>query len=210
MNADKNASFKDKFGDFWYYNKFKVLFFGFLAIVILTSVVECVRTPKADFNILCLYTGYNDFSGFEQKVAETVGDINGDGKKTVLCENLFLTGDTGSQSDMISKEKLPLSFSVGGHRLYIMDREYFEAEAYIDAFLELDGILPEESLAGGIKLNGKTIAIPAENCPYLTEAGIKGKNLFVGIPCETDALRKQKYADASAEASKRLISEMVK
>ena len=102
----------------------------------------------------------------------------------------------------------PIQYILG--KWEFMDREYFEAEAYIDAFLELDGILPEESLAGGIKLNGKTIAIPAENCPYLTEAGIKGKNLFVGIPCETDALRKQKYADASAEASKRLISEMVK
>ena len=80
MSTDKNKSFKENFGNFWYYNKFKVLFFGFLAIVVLTSVVECVRTPKTDFDILCLYTGYYDFSGFEKTAAEIVGDINGDGK----------------------------------------------------------------------------------------------------------------------------------
>ncbi|MBO4898025.1 MAG: hypothetical protein J5590_06985 [Clostridia bacterium] len=201
---------KEKFENFWYYNKRIVLFALFFAFVIITSTVQCVRTPKSDLSVLCVYTGYNDFSAFESKAAETVGDINGDGKAIVTCENLYLTGEPGSPNDTIAMQKIPISFAAGENRLYIMDKEFFESETYGDGFEDLKTLLPAEALEDGAVYDGKTVAVPAENCPYLKDTGIKCDNLFVGIPCETEALKKQKNAEASSEASKRLICELVK
>ena len=206
MKTGENTSFKKKLENFWYYYKTYTILAVVLGVIILFNVYQCSKTPKADFNIFCAYTGSLDFSAFEEKAAATVGDINGDGKTIVSCENLGLMGEPESGNDIAVWEKYLASFLTGETGLYILEKEFFDDESYAECFEDLNGILPAGSLEGGIEFEGGIIAIPAKNCPYLIDSGIEKDNLYVGIMRKTDNAN----ADSLYDTSKRLICEMVK
>ena len=201
---------KNKLENYWYYYKFHTVAAVFIITVLIFSLAECASRINPDLSVVCAYTGYMDLAALEEKMSGTVGDLNGDGKAKVLCDNIYLSGEQGSQQDMAMREKLFVSFVTGEYRLYIMGKEFFETESFAECFETLDGILPSNSLDGGIKFGGGTIAVSAKNCPYLQDTGIDCEKLYVGILHTTEATKNVKNIDVLYDASKRLISEMVK
>lgn len=206
----ENNTFKKKLENYWYYYKIHTIIGIFVLLVMIITLTECVNAVKPDLCAACVYTGYTDLSALEQKIADSVGDINGDGKVRVVCDNLYMTGDAGSQQDVAARDKLIVTFVSGEYRLYIMEKEFFETETFAECFEQLDGLLPADSLEGGLYFGDGIIAIPAKNCPYLTDTGIDCEKLYVGILSITDAMKNVKNIDALYDASKSLIKEMVK
>ncbi len=74
--------------NFWYYHKWKVIIITFFAVVIIVSVAQMINKTDPDIEVtVATHTVYyqENVDSLEQALTALLpGDINGDGKKTVI------------------------------------------------------------------------------------------------------------------------------
>lgn len=199
-------TFRQKWDNYWYYYKIHTFAGIFVLVLLITTLVQCAQSVDTDLHIAYVSSVYTDTSALEEAAAKTVGDLNQDGHEKVFCDNLTIPDEPQTEADLMMSQKLMLLMVSGETRLFIMDKAYFEMEAYSDMFVSLEGVLQnEQMLAQGIGYDGKVIAVRAGDCPYLTELGIKGEDLYVGVVAITPANEKMKNIDKLYAASIELM-----
>lgn len=117
-NAD--ATFADKFSNFWYYHKYHVLI-GIIALAVLIYLsTSLLMKEKYDYEIICVLQNpvisrangdylsetdgaylYEEDADYIEKFLESCGeDINGDGKVTVSVSYINIEGDEMTSSEI--------------------------------------------------------------------------------------------------------------
>ena len=196
-------TFKQKIDNYWYYHKWHTICGAAAIAFLITATVQCMQKVEPDLVIGYIGSEYVETDGFAEDMSGVVGDINGDGREYVFCDNVTLPKEVKSEADMQMGQKLIVMFASGETKLFIAQREVLEA--YADGLENLSGILPEDKLVDAVEYGGAKIAVSAAQCPGLKKYGLSGDDLYVAILSLWDEKDTEKH-----DASVRLIQEIVR
>ena len=172
-------TFKEKLSNYWYYYKWHTVIGALALVFLLITLVECAQKKTPDLSVA--YAGYEYITTdeFQNDISEIVGDVNGDGIEYVFVDNITIPKEIKTEQDLAMNQKLILLFVDGETRMFILERDFMDA--YVDAFENLDGILPDDTLENALEYEGKKIAVSTLNCPKLEKYGLSKDNLYMGI-----------------------------
>jgi hypothetical protein len=191
--AEKKAEQSDKtprgkWENFWYYNKWRVIFGLFVVLVAVWSIVTSVTSEKADFTIgLLSEKTYSDstLDALCTEMEKYGKDLNGDGKVVVQVAQFVLPGENSSDeafsasSDMAQQQqnlqmmqayqaKWIADMSVGTSMILISDdANFMQQEKTNRIFAYLDGSNPSETATDYDKMR-----VPLKNCPKLANVNV--------------------------------------
>jgi hypothetical protein len=166
VQADKTPH--GKWENFWYYNKWKVIFGLFVAVVVVWSIVSSVTAEQADYTV-----GLLTEKGYPDSVLDTLctemekygKDLNGDGKVVVQVSEYVLPGENSADtatsispsSDLAQQQqnlqmlqayqaKWISDMSVGTSMILISDNANFMQQVKTNRiFAYIDGSTPSET-----------------------------------------------------------------
>lgn len=177
----KNMTNAEKIKNFWYYHKFQVLGTLVILLFFVMTFSECAMKKDSDLGIAYISDVYKDTEAFRKSVAEVLPDISGDGISNPMVNSVIFKEVPDMDSDIMMGQKAVVLFASGDYQLYIMDKEYFEAEVCNEMFIDLSDMLPEEMKDGAIMRDGEIIAIKTGKSSFLSDRAMTGDNLYIGI-----------------------------
>lgn len=200
---------KEQFKNFWYYHKFHVLAGVFAAIFIVLTVSECAKNKEPDISIGYISSTYREHLKFEDELEKAVGDINGDGVEYAFCDSVVLSDVPQSDQDLMLIQKVSVMFASRDYDVFIMDKDFFEADVYGDMFVDLSDVLPAHMAEDAVKMRGKPMAVKTTHCKFLNDLSFSGDDLYVGF----SALRlsdegKEKY-ETRHNALKKVFDDII-
>jgi len=143
---------KDKWKNWWYYNKRILLFATILAVVVFSWIYAVVTNVEPDYTI-GMITSFHVPSEVRETLEEYLepfcDDRNGDGKVTV-CVNSYVFGDTSTNQDYQMLQAAYARFagdaSLGSCMIYIHDQDGTDAlgDVLEGFFMYNDGTPMEE------------------------------------------------------------------
>lgn len=179
-----------KWENFWYYNKWKIIFGLFAAVVVVWSIVTSVTSEKADYTV-----GLLTEKTYPDSVLDTIctemekygKDLNGDGKVVVQVSQFVLPGEESAKtatnispsSDLAQQQqniqmlqayqaKWISDMSVGTSMILISDNANFmQQEKTNRIFSYLDGSNPSETAT-----DYDNMRVPIAKCPKLANVDV--------------------------------------
>lgn len=172
---------KEKIQNFWYYHKYQVL--GSLVIILffVMTISECAMKKDSDLSIGYISQEYKDTETFRQTVSEIIPDISGDGVSNAVINSVIFKEVPDMDTDMMMGQKAVAMFASGDYQIYIMDKEYFEADICNEMFIDLSPLLTAELKEGAIMRGGEIVAVKTQLSSFLNQNGFSGDNIYVGI-----------------------------
>ena len=129
------------------------------------------KTP--DISIGFIASEYKSTDKLEKMLSDAVGDRNGDGVSYAFCDNVVLPQTPQNDGDTMLIQKVSIMFASGDYQMFIMDKEFFEADIYGEMFVDISDIITEEMAEDSVKMRGKS--------KFLNDALVSGDNLYVGL-----------------------------
>ncbi|MCD8048099.1 MAG: hypothetical protein LUG52_00560 [Clostridia bacterium] len=180
-----------------------------LVIIVVLGVAVCVKScvDKTDADLKIAYIGYDfivsdTFDENADEISSLVGDINGDGEAIVdIIEISF--NDSLSESDLEnSRQKKTSALGSGTSRLYLIDKEFIDAEASSDYEIFAD----ISSLGEGITNSaGQTVAISLEDNEKVKLLGVRDTTdlcLALRVVSEMDTVLYKNIEEQNAAAKR--------
>ena len=199
-------TFKEKLSNYWFYYKWHTVIGILVLAFVVTTLAECAKTTEPDFKMA--YAGYEYIptDNFQNDMSNLIGDVNGDGKEYVFCDNVVMPETIRTDEDFQLNQKLMILFIDGSTRLFILDRDF--VDAYAELFEDLSDIVSEDKLENAFEYENQKIAVSTLDCPILEKYALARENLYVGIlsVAENDIENALKFKTA-VEVIKMLTSE---
>ena len=140
-------TFKKKWENYWYYNKWWTIGGIFFLIVIIIGIRDCANAITPDITVAFMSESYVDeFSAQEfirEKYESMVPDINGDGKSIINPDIYYVNLNPTDQMEISLQQKIGVMFAAGEFDIYIMDQGYFDRYKDQGLFFPLDEFLEE-------------------------------------------------------------------
>ncbi|MDD6308345.1 MAG: hypothetical protein PUB07_03185 [Clostridia bacterium] len=194
--------------NYWYHNKIItliVLFFVFSGIVYATNIIQ-KRDP--DFVVVYVsgqYGNESQFAPIREKVEDIVGDLDGDGRKTINYRIIAIRDNIIESYDVNKKLEFDYSLLDKSARLYLIEEKYAKEKAAY--FIPLEDILPPEKLEDGIKNEeGKVIAIPLRDNAVGKKMQLDQGNMYVAMKALMDLERNDELANKGVEKAKEIFT----
>lgn len=152
-----NLSAGEKVNNFWYYNKWKMLFCCLLAVIIGISVYSCYTKPKYDCTVVVALSGEiseTSILKLSEVLTDYCEDYNGDGKVQLNVYNCSFTDSSDAVGGTATSHytNFVASFLEEENMIYIIDKEKID---YVDDDSFMDSTLSLPDLDGrAFKLNG--------------------------------------------------------
>ncbi len=148
----------DKAKNFWFYNKFFVIFGVFLAIVLAVVIRQCATREKYDAQVvLFAYSAFTDeqISVLEYQLEQYYEDLNGDGKTNIqIIDCAYAKSENYNPYQNTVSTKLTANIASNPEALlYIVDAE---SGKYLEELFK-GGFLEEQTLQNGV---AKTVPLP--------------------------------------------------
>ena len=199
---------KEKWSNFWYYNKAKILIGAVIVVVLGYSFGTAWTTPKPDYTVgMLTSTQYpTDFIDELEKQLSYYGeDLNGDGQVLIQVQEYVMQAEDGSALDpsllAASTTRFAGDAQMSGMSLYIADQynlhHYAEVEQYIgylDTTPLKEGEKPETEEIG---INWKDTEI-CEGNEILNQYVDLAGDLYFCLRGKT-GVAEEKYAAASGQ-----------
>ncbi len=208
---EKPKGFKKKMENFWYHYKivvFIVLFFVASAIYL---GIDVIKKRDPDMVLTYVSTTYGDETQFrrvEPALMRIVGDLNEDGNKKLNYRLIVIREKDITNYDVDMEQAFNYSFLDKDVRLYIIEDQFFAGKS---AYFEpLEGIVPEESLAGGLKNEaGEICAVPLAKSWVAAKMDFARENLYVAVKRIMDTEKNDALAQKQHEKSKELLQYII-
>ena len=200
---------KEKLQNFWYYHKFQVFGALFVLLFCVMTFSECAMKKDSDLSVAYISDVYKDCEAFRQQIAEILPDISGDGVSNPVINSVIFKEVPDMDTDMMMGQKAVAMFASGDYQLYIMDKEYFEAEVCNEMFIDLSPLLSEEMKDGAIMRGGEIIAIKTEKSKFLNDNNFSGENIYVGISGLIEDNKKSEKAIKLLDGAKKFFKENI-
>lgn len=205
--------FKHKWENYWYHYTVHTII-GFAVAVVVILMIANIVNPKV-YDLPIGYIGkeplvYERAEGTLSALEDICTDVNDDSKIMVSLDIMQVSDVIRSQEDMEMQDRIMINFVGGKTRLFILEKEY--AESYSDMFCPLEGVISKDKLEGGIKFEGKVVAVPIKpDNPVVSEWGLESDNLYIGAIDIVPAQKNMKYIDKlfsnSVKALKYILGE---
>lgn len=178
-------TFKQKWANFWYYHKGKVIVALVALFAVVFGLVQCAKNPVPDFAFAYVGTQQIALEPYQRGldgINAQIPDQNGNGKID-LTDNLYILSPSFSNTNYTMVQKTLTTELIGGYsRLYIADKDILADQAETDIFRPLNGLLPDEMLAGGVQNEiGEVIGVPLGGSKMLAELGMSSENVYAYI-----------------------------
>ena len=208
---EKPKGFKKKIENFWYHYKIPALLGLFFLGSALFLGIDVVKTKNPDMVVTYVSEKYGDESQFrriEPEFYDILGDINGDGKTKVNYRLILMREKSFFNGGMDIEQSYNYSFLDKNVRLYFLEDAYFPArQAY---FEPLEGILPEECLANGLKNEeGQVCAVPLAGTKAGKEMQMDRPEMYVAVKRIMDTEKRDSLVAVQHEKAKEIIKFMM-
>ena len=204
-------TFKQKWANFWYYHKGKVIVALVAAFAVVFGLVQCAKNPVPDFAFAYVATQQIALEPYQRGLdglKEQIPDQNGNGTID-LTDNLYILSPGFSNTNYTMVQKTLTTELIGGYsRLYLADKDLLAEQAGSDLFRPLNGLVPEEMLEGGVlNENGEVIGVSLEASRVLAELGMSSDNVYAYIrkPME-EQFTPEGFEDGYLETALKLIA----
>ncbi len=159
----EKMTFRQKFENFWYHNKFAVIVAGVFIVFLLVSLTQMIFKKSPDANLLYIGTASISFTS-QDKLQESIAtvmkeDYNEDGRRyvdyielTVLdpekAQDFENTSYTSHEIDSVATERFVAELIAGDSMIYLADEKYYKTALEQDVLMplrEIVGTLPEKA-----------------------------------------------------------------
>lgn len=202
----------DKAKNFWFYNKFFVIFGTMLAIVLAIVISQCATREKYDAQVLLFaYNAFTDeqISTLEYQLEQYYEDLDGNGETNIqIIDCSYAKSDQYNPYQSTVSTKLTANIASNSEAmLYIVDEE---SAKYLDGLFE-GGFFAEQTLEGTVT---KTVPIP-KSMYTAVEKRTNGmftlpENLLIGrrLAGEDTIVGKDKNVKAKTEAADKALAKI--
>lgn len=185
---NKKPTFKQRVENFFYYYKWRVI----IAIIVLLvfsmyipAIVDDSKDSVGDLTVLSVLAHPLTAEEYDldQRLKETIKDVNGDGEKSVVLKQFFITEKRTDDSDMVSTAQLDENLRVGRGDLVIFDEpnlEYYlkkDMFSPLEDYVDLSGI-PEEDI---VKKDGVPVLVKLTNSQILKDMRFIIDEVYAGV-----------------------------
>lgn len=119
----------EKWENFWYHHKWKVIIIGFLAIALGVILWQTLTVDRADYTVL-MTTKYaystQQLDALEKELARYGDDLDGDGKVEVEVLNCYL-GAADATTYYANHQALEAHLVAGDVMLFLWEPEYYSS-----------------------------------------------------------------------------------
>ncbi|MBE7063480.1 MAG: hypothetical protein IJN25_07065 [Clostridia bacterium] len=209
--TEKPQGFRKKIENFWYHYKivvFIVLFFAFSATYLLIDVIQKQNPDMVLAYVSDTYGDESQFARAEDAISAIIGDINGDGTVKLNYRMMAIRDQNLLSYDVDREQGFNYSFLDKNVRLYIIKDIFFEDKKLF--FEPLEGLVSEESLAGGLtNEDGEICAVPLAGKPVAETMDFSRPELYVGIKRIMDTEKHDKLVYTQHEKAKEVLKYIV-
>ncbi len=202
---------------FWDYYKWHTIVIIAVIIAIITTVVQVLNQEKYDGSLVC--AGNVAFPmQYEQMITEHIkeacDDIDADGEKNVLIEQLtFSKDDVDAQYSAAMRTKFDLKLQTNESFAFIMDKELLEQsltnEQLEGCFAPLDEWLLEDISEENIySLKGVPYAVKLADSKLLGDMGISGDYFYIVLRYNYDT--NDAELEKQFENAKKMLNSIVR
>ena len=204
------SNLKSKIENFWYYNKYIVIFAVFVLACVLILANAQKGISKTDLTLSLVGNTYildEDTERLQTDFSAYINDINNDGKSIVYLNRLYLTDYTKTINDVEQDQqrsaKIGLEFTNGLTPLFIMDETFNSAYANGDYMQPLNDIL-------GADLKAPIYSVPVSNNSLLEKYNINTGGLYLAVKLVPEYRVDDEKLVAQSENAKKLAAEILK
>lgn len=138
---------KEKWNNWWHYNKVKVLVCTLIAAAIISMIYSIVTKVEADYTIAFLYSNYMEdelLDVLEDQLEAYADDRNGDGQVVIEIMNYGTTSNSGDSYDSYFEQaayvKYVADFTSADSMIWLIDESCWEAlgDDIEDLFMIID------------------------------------------------------------------------
>lgn len=185
---NKKLTFKERVENFFYYYKWPVIFVILVALVISMYIPAIVNNEKdavGDLTVLSVLAHplTSEEYNIDQRLKDSIEDIDGDGEKSVVLKQFFITEKRTGDADVISTAQLDEQLRVGRGDLLILDEPNLEYYLKKDMFSPLEDYvdlsdIPDEDI---IKKDGVAVAVKLTSSQILKDMRFIIDEVYAGV-----------------------------
>ncbi len=190
--AEKYGVVPPRFTKAWwehmaYYYKWHAIITAAAILIALVTIVQCAAREKYDMYVV--YSGHMNYSDNEIKkiqelLSERIDDIDGNGEKSVLFQQLVFSDTAGSQEyDYAIQTKLDMTFGNDCSFIYLFDKSeasiQIQKSAAADIFETADVYTPDTGSETLAAPDGKAYAVSLADSALLAKNGIYKDDLYI-------------------------------
>ncbi len=185
---NKKPTFKERIENFFYYYKWRVIIAILVLLVIsmyIPAIVDDEKDAVGDLTVLSVLAHplTSEEYDIDKRLKDVIEDVDGDGEKSVVLKQFFVTEKRTSDSDVISMAQLDENLKVGRGDLVIFDEPNLEHYLKKDMFsplkdyVDLSGI-PDEDI---IKKDGVAVAVKLTSSQILKDMRFIIDEVYAGV-----------------------------
>ncbi|MCX7715626.1 MAG: hypothetical protein N2171_07850 [Clostridia bacterium] len=179
---------------FWYYYKWRVISIVFVVCVVSYTLVQCATNPRYDATIS--YAGdkyyYESITDkFCADLADTIDDIDNNGKKQILLQQITLAKDGTSRAsteyESGMRAKLLVEFQAGDTYLFLFSKQeldrLLDRESSEQIFVSLgDWVAQPDTVSDKtVKKDGVDCAVNLAGNKFMQEHYINTDDLYIAV-----------------------------
>lgn len=178
---------KNKFSDFWAYNKGKIIGVILLIAFIILCITQCNVNPGADLGILhiCEKNGVKGNLLVENLSANVDVEAQNEGEPpSIEFRAVRIPNAATDAMETGAMEKIQMEFASGECNLYILDSETLYSYSNTGLFAPLDDYAQKYQIADENLYkddSGNIIGISAQANPVLEDCDIENEGLFFAL-----------------------------
>lgn len=185
---NKKFTFKERIENFFYYYKWPVIFVILVALVIsmyIPAIVNDEKDAVGDLTVISVLAHplTSEEYNIDQRLKDSIEDIDGDGEKSVVLKQFFITEKRTSDADIISTSQLDEQLRVGRGDLLVLDEPNLEYYLKKDMFSPLEDYvdlsdIPDEDI---IKKDGIAVAVKLTSSQVLKDMRFIIDEVYAGV-----------------------------
>ncbi len=188
MNENKKRTFRQKFEDFWYYNKWFTILGCGLAILLILGVwviVDEYNSSPYDLRVTAVYTDKvtKEAYDMDQRLKDGLNEINNDGEINVVYKEYSLVPGTQTDSDMMTQGRFEADLKNCNGDILLFDKPnldmYLKKDIFspIGDYLDLSTINDEDI----IYKNGTAVAVKLSDSKILQDMKYNTDEIYMSV-----------------------------
>ena len=181
---------KDKkfWENYWYYYKIHTFAGIFALVLIITTLYQCATTVNPDFT--ALYIGSppvmtDKIEAVQTALANAVGDLNKDGKKTAVLSNISASLNAKSDMDMAGIQKADIEIMAGDAHLIFTNDEFLKRYVAMDAFADITEQAKKAGIDEALLIKDKDgkgyVAVDISSLPFAQKMGMTNAKVYMSL-----------------------------
>lgn len=206
---------KEFWRNYWFYYRVHTLVGIAVLIVVIMTAVSILTQVKPDITMMHIGGGLfseNAVTQVENSVAETIPDINGDGKQVVSFQSMLFQQEADPELSYAVMTKADMEFIGGESTLVLVDESIMQRYIDMDVFADLTEYVPEGTAPELLKYSedgSQILLVNVMNTELIRQSGYQGPDLYLGLRVLPHNMEDKDDMVQRAEVSTQILRELL-